>query len=126
MVVFVFEWHEFRPFEKGYKKVLGPLETEIMEIIWNNEIETAKGVFELLKKEKREIRRSTISIMMNRLCERRLIHKKIDKGRGGLKYVYTINITQREFEKEVVKKVVDALLDTFPTETLDYIKDLTD
>ncbi len=120
----MFEWHEYRPFEKGYIKVLGPLETEIMEIVWNHKVGTAREVYDVLKDEKKSIRRSTISIIMNRLCERGLINKRIEKGRGGLKYVYSVKISKKEFEKEVVSKIIESLIETFPQETATHMNKL--
>jgi len=120
----LFEWHEYRPFEPGYMKVLGPLETEIMDIIWERGTETARGVYETLHKGRKDIRRSTISIMMNRLFERGLVEKKIEKGRGGLKYVYSVKVSKDEFKREVVRNVMDSLHDTFEKELDTYIKDV--
>jgi predicted transcriptional regulator len=67
----MFRWHEFRPDENGIKKVLSPLESEIMQIMWKEETSMARDVYEIMKKEEKDTRRSTISIMMNRLHERR-------------------------------------------------------
>jgi len=118
----LFEWHEYRPGESSYTKVLGPLETEIMEILWDKGTETARGVYDSLNDGRRDLRRSTISIMMSRLCERGLIGKNIEKGRGGLKYVYNIRVTKEQFEREIVNKIMDSLQETFDKELRYYIQ----
>ncbi|RZN50457.1 CopY family transcriptional regulator [archaeon] len=120
----MFVWHEYRPFERGYRKILGPLETDIMEILWNEGTTTARGVYDILRDEKKNIRRSTISIMMNRLCERNLIEKNIEKGRGGLKYVYKVRVSRNDFEDEVVSKILTSLNDTFPGKVETHMRKL--
>ncbi|MBN1786271.1 MAG: BlaI/MecI/CopY family transcriptional regulator [Candidatus Methanofastidiosa archaeon] len=123
MVKPLFDWHEYRPSEPGYMKVLGPLETDIMEILWKSGTETARSVYDILREDRQDIRRSTISIMMNRLFERGLIEKKIEKGRGGLKYIYSVKVTREQFESEIVNKVMDSLKETFDKEFRSYIDD---
>jgi len=119
----LFEWHEYRPFEKGYMKVLGPLETEIMEILWEKGTMTARGVFDILQENKKDIRRSTISIMMNRLFERGLVDKSVEKGRGGLKYVYSVKVTRDRFERDIVHNVIESLKETFEKPFDSYMRE---
>lgn len=118
----MFEWHEFRPKASGYKKVLGPLEADIMEVMWVRHSSTAREVYDTLKKRDNSTRRSTISIMMNRLCDRGLLEKKIDKGRGGLRYVYTTRVKREDFDRKVVEKVMGGLMETFKETTFTYWK----
>lgn len=112
-----FEWHEYRPREKGYTTVLGPLETQIMGILWECGTATARDVYEQLKEENPSMRRSTVSIMMARLDDRNLVEKEVTSGKGGLKYVYTVTIGRDAFEEEVVKTVIASLSDAFPETT---------
>jgi predicted transcriptional regulator len=120
-----FEWHEYRPGEKGYTTVLGPLETQIMEILWDKGTTTAREVYELLREDNPAIRRSTISIMMARLDERNLVEKEVTSGKGGLKYVYTVTIDRGSFEEEVVRTVLESLSDAFPETTKRHITSFT-
>ncbi|MFQ6087476.1 MAG: BlaI/MecI/CopY family transcriptional regulator [Candidatus Methanofastidiosia archaeon] len=117
----MFEWSEFRPGADGLKKVFGPLEADIMDIMWEKKKGTAREVYDDLLKKEKEVRRSTISIMMNRLCDRGLLDKNIDKGRGGLRYIYTIKIGKQKFESRIVEEVISGLFDTFGSATSAYI-----
>lgn len=116
-----FEWHEYRPGETGYTTVLGPLETQIMDILWERTTATARDVYELLKIDNPSIRRSTVSIMMARLDERNLVEKEVTSGKGGLKYVYTVSIEREAFENEVVLTVLSSLFEAFPKTTDKHI-----
>jgi predicted transcriptional regulator len=118
----MFRWHEFKPDEEGIEKVLGPLESQIMQIMWNEEISVARDVFEIMRKNDKDIRRSTISIMMNRLCERGLLERRAETGKGGERFVYTVRITREEFAHAVVTRVMRGLLDSFEDTTVKYVR----
>ncbi len=115
------EPHEFKLTEEGIKAVLPPLEAEIMEEMWRRKVATAGQIYEVLRIRHPELRRSTVSILMNRLCERGLLRRSVDKGRGGMRYVYSITTTREEFEEKVVKSILDALMSNFREATYAYL-----
>ncbi|AEC51090.1 hypothetical protein PNA2_0172 [Pyrococcus sp. NA2] len=112
---------EFRLDKKGIKAVLPSLEAEIMEYMWEIKEGTAGEVYEYLKTKHPEIRRSTVSIIMNRLCEKGLLTRRMERGRGGIRYVYMITTTREEFERKIVEKIIDTLLANFREATYAYI-----
>lgn len=73
---------EFKLTEEGIKAVLPPLEAEIMEYMWRVKVATAGEVYDHLKQKHPDMRRSTASILMNRLCEKGLLSRSVDYGRG--------------------------------------------
>ncbi len=115
------EPHEFKLGERGIKAVLPPMEAEIMEYMWRVKVSTAGDVYEYMKKVHDEIRRSTVSILMNRLCERGLLSRSIERGKGGIRYVYSVTTSREEFEKRVVESILDALMNNFREATYAYI-----
>ncbi|EEB72916.1 BlaI/MecI/CopY family transcriptional regulator [Thermococcus sp. AM4] len=115
------EPHEFKLTEEGIKAVLPPLEAEIMEYMWKVKVATAGEVYEHMKKSHPEMRRSTVSILMNRLCEKGLLSRSVDYGRGGMRYVYSITTTREEFEEKVVQRILDALMSNFREATYAYL-----
>jgi predicted transcriptional regulator len=118
----MFRWHEFRPDEKGVEKVLSPLESEIMQIMWDEKISVARDIYEIMKKKEKKTRRSTISIMMNRLRERGLLERQPETGKGGERYVYTVRVSKEEFSHAVVDKVMRSLIETFEDATIRYVR----
>jgi predicted transcriptional regulator len=118
----MFRWHEFRPDEVGIEKVLGPLESAIMQIMWDEEISVARDVYEIMRKKDKNTRRSTISIMMNRLCERGLLERRGETGKGGERFIYSVRISREEFSQAVVSKVMQGLLESFEDTTIRYIR----
>ncbi|ASJ10452.1 CopY family transcriptional regulator [Thermococcus sp. P6] len=115
------EPQEFKLTEEGIKAVLPPLEAEIMEHMWEVRVATAGEVYRHMKEKHPDLRRSTVSILMNRLCERGLLRRSIERGRGGMRYVYSITSTREEFEKKVVESILDALMTNFKEATYAYL-----
>jgi predicted transcriptional regulator len=106
----------FKPAEGGLVKVLGPLETEIMQLVWRDKCTTVKKVHKALQEE-REIAYTTVMTTMTRLAEKGVLHRR----RDGLAYIYTPAITQRDFEAMMVRRVLDGLMDDYEEETVTYL-----
>lgn len=99
---------DFKPHKVGLKKVLGDLEADIMEIIWQKGSVSVRDVYETLRLE-REIAYTTVMTIMGRLADKELL-QKTSKGNA---YIYTPTLTRVEFAKRVVSEVIDGLLDEF-------------
>jgi predicted transcriptional regulator len=106
----------FSPTKDGLVKVLGPLETEIMEILWEDERSTVKKVHRRLS-QKREIAYTTVMTTMSRLAEKGVLNRH----REGLAYVYSPAISAEDFVQLVVRQVLDGLLDDYTDTAIDYM-----
>src|SRR5262245_19275209 len=113
----------FSPTKDGLVKVLGPLETEIMQIIWRDDRSTVKKVHRKLSQnrasENRDIAYTTVMTTMSRLAEKGVLNRH----REGLAYVYTPAIKEEEFVTMVVQQVLDGLLDDYSETAIDYMVD---
>lgn len=105
----------FSPTKDGLVKVLGPLETDIMQIIWQDERSTVKKVHRKLSQQ-RDIAYTTVMTTMSRLAEKGVLNRH----REGLAYVYTPAITEDDFVTMVVQQVLDGLLDDYSETAIDY------
>jgi len=108
----LFSWTEYKPYKQGVQTVLSPLESEVMGIMWREKRATVRTVHTRLK-SKRPINRSKVNAVMSSLRKRGLLASSVSKGRGGLKYVYKVKVSRKRFEREVVGKVVDSLLESY-------------
>jgi len=115
------EPREFKLNQKGIKAVLPSLEAEIMEYMWEVREATAGEVYDYLKKKYPELRRSTVSILMNRLCEKGLLKRRMERGRGGIRYIYSVTTTREEFERKIVEKIIESLIANFREATYAYL-----
>ncbi len=114
----------FRPDRSGIRKVLGDLEAEIMELIWErpgDQHTTVREIFEVLY-ERRRIAYTTVMNTMVRLAKKRLLRvEKQDKA-----YVYLPNYTEQEFISQVVDRILKDLIFNFSGATLESLRALPD
>ena len=106
----------FSPTKDGLVKVLGPLETEIMRILWQDERSTVKKVHRRLSQE-REIAYTTVMTTMSRLAEKGVLNRH----REGLAYVYSPAISEEDFVQLLVRQVLDGLLDDYSDTAIEYM-----
>ena len=108
----------FSPAKDGLVKVLGPLETEITQTLWQEERSTVKKVHRKLSSQ-REIAYTTVMTTMSRLAEKGVL----TRHREGLAYVYTPAISEEDFMTMVVHQVIDGLLDDYSDTVIEYMID---
>lgn len=101
--------------EKGFRKVLGPLEAEIMELTWGSGNMTVNEVHLALSK-KREIAYTTVMTVMDRLYKKDLL--KRTKKRAS--YVYQPVLTRDKFQESLMEKVVKFFLADFEEPAVSY------
>jgi Predicted transcriptional regulator len=99
---------------KAIDAFLGPLESNIMTAIWDSKKTplTVREVYQDLKKTK-TIAYTTVMSTMDRLHEKHLLDRKIEKGKGGLYYVYWPALEKQVFQKSAVREVLSSLLSNF-------------
>jgi len=99
---------------KALEAFLGPLEYNIMEAIWGSKKTpiTVREIYAALNKTKK-IAYTTVMSTMDRLFEKSLLDRKIEKGRGGLYYVYWPKLEKRNFQKSAVREVLASLIGNF-------------
>jgi predicted transcriptional regulator len=114
----------FRPDRPGIRKVLGDLEADIMEVIWErptNEGTTVREVFEALY-ERRRIAYTTVMNTMARLARKRLLAVE----RDDQAYVYRPTFSKDEFVSRFVERILESLLVSFTGPTLEGLNALGD
>lgn len=108
----------FSPAKDGLVKVLGPLETEIMQVIWHDECSTVKKVHRALSQQ-RDIAYTTVMTTMSRLAEKGVLNRQ----RDGLAYIYTPTLSEADFVTLVVQQVLDSLLTDYSDTAVEYMVD---
>ena len=114
----------FRPNRPGIRKVLGDLEAEIMELVWQrpgDQRTTVREIFEVLY-ERRRVAYTTVMNTMVRLAKKRLLRvEKQDKA-----YVYLPNYTEQEFISQFVDRILKDLIFSFSGATMESLRALPD
>jgi len=98
----------FDPQKKGLKKILGELESEIMEIIWCRGQVTVRDVFSVLSR-KREIAYTTVKTVMERLSAKKLLNQLKQSNA----FVYTPRLSRESFTRSTIKEILAGLLEDF-------------
>lgn len=115
----------FRPDREGVRKVLGDLEADVMEYIWDNVTSTrqwltVRDVFEDFRVH-RVIAYTTVMSTMARLGRKHLLRtRKVDGA-----YVYTPSLSKEEFINNFVSRILENLLVSFSHSTEDYLNRVT-
>jgi predicted transcriptional regulator len=95
----------FRPANRGIKQVLGKLEAEVMQILWQQPGQAVSEVEAQLRR-KREIARTTVMTTLDRM------HNKgyLTREKQGKAFVYSPRYSRVDFEREMAQEVLGALL----------------
>lgn len=99
-------------------EVLGPLESEIMDVVWNLDEVTVRDVHGSLS-ERREIAYTTVMTTLGRLADKGFLRRIQDQPA----HRYTAVVTREQYAKTTVKSVVDWLVDHFPDPAVAYFVD---
>jgi len=107
---------DFKPGQNGLNKMLGSLESEVMDIIWRKGCEVCvRDIFEELA-SRREIAYTTVMTIMVRLSEKKILRKRKE---GNVSF-YEPALSRDEFTVSVVGSVVDSLLEDFAEVTMSH------
>jgi len=101
--------------------VLGPLESEVMEVVWARGDATVRDVHETLA-VRRDIAYTTVMTTMGRLATKGLLIRDA----SGLAHHYRAGLTREEYAYSTVHSVVDWLVNSFPEPAISYFLDVVD
>ncbi|MCI0412285.1 BlaI/MecI/CopY family transcriptional regulator [bacterium] len=111
----------FDPNKRGLEKILGELETKVMEIAWAKGNTTVRQVYERLQEE-RDLAYTTVMTVMSRLAEKGLLQRI----REGSAFVYRPTSSRDEFTRSTVKKILGELLRDFASPAIAQFVDSVD
>ncbi|HSE97004.1 MAG TPA: BlaI/MecI/CopY family transcriptional regulator [Blastocatellia bacterium] len=103
--VFKIAMRGFRPSGRGVKQVLGKLEAEVMNLLWQQPNQTVLEVEERLRR-KREIAHTTVLTTLDRMYQKGYLLRE----KQGKAFVYTPRYTREEFERGMAQEVLGALI----------------
>jgi predicted transcriptional regulator len=98
--------------------VLGPLESDIMEVVWDRGEVTVRAVHQSLESH-RSIAYTTVMTTLGRLADKGLVRRIEDQPA----HRYSALISRDEYARSTVKSVVDWLVTRFPDPAVTYFLD---
>lgn len=99
--------------------VLGPLESEVMEAVWDRGDTTVRDVHASLA-GRRNIAYTTVMTTMGRLATKGLLKRDT----SGLAHRYRAALSRDEYARSTVHSVVDWLVHSFPEPAISYFVDV--
>ncbi len=106
----------------NFESLLSPLEADVLGIIWPDKSMKVREIYSILKKD-RKVALSSVAVILDRLHEKSVVDRKIETGRGGVRYIYFPLQNKKEFEKTVIEKTVDSLIDKFGSTAVSYFNE---
>jgi BlaI family transcriptional regulator, penicillinase repressor len=85
-------------------KGLGPLEMEVLDVIWQMEKATSREIFEKMRERKR-LGQSTVLTVLRRLSDRGILNR----DGGGEVYVYSATVGRDELGCRMIDDVIDRI-----------------
>ncbi len=99
-------------------EVLGPLEAEVMEVVWDCGEVTVRDVHKALRIN-RKIAYTTVMTTLGRLTDKGLLQRV----EGQPAHHYSPLVSREQYAKSTVKSVVDWLVSHFPDPAMAYFVD---
>ena len=99
-------------------EVLGPLEAEIMDVVWDTGEVTVRDVHRLLESS-RPLAYTTVMTTLGRLADKGLVKRMDDQPA----HRYTALVSRDQYARSTVKSVVDWLVNHFPDPAVAYFVD---
>ncbi|WMW25705.1 BlaI/MecI/CopY family transcriptional regulator [Methanolobus sediminis] len=93
---------------EGLTKFFSPIESQIMQVLWENEELTTPEIT-----EKTDIPLSSVAGTLDRLVKAGFATRKLDKGEAKVRYLYSAADSMDNTANTITKKVLDSLVDTF-------------
>ena len=97
---------------------LGPLEQEVMGSMWKEKNASVSDVHRCLQK-KRKIAYTTVMTIMTRLTEKGFLIRRME----GKAYLYSPKKTKEQTAKNVVKRIINSLVDQYGKEAVSAFTD---
>jgi predicted transcriptional regulator len=98
----------FRPFGKGFRTVLGDLESDVMDVVWARREVSVRDVQRRLE-ARRPIAYTTVMTTLARLARKGLLNRRMVDGA----YLYAPAVSRDQLAATVTASVIDGLLDGF-------------
>ncbi len=93
-----------KPIGATLAKGLGPLEMEVLDVIWGMGQATSREIFEKMRERKR-LGQSTVLTVLRRLSDRGILHR----DSGGDVYVYSPVMERKELGGRMIDDVVNRI-----------------
>jgi len=108
--------------KEGVEALVGSLESDIMNYLWKKKDGcTCREMHDALGR-KHDIATTTITVTCDRMHAKGLLERKVERGKGGLKYIYAPKLSKEQIVSKLSKKFVNYLRNSFGESSVAYLK----
>lgn len=112
----------FNKNESGLNRFFGPLESKVMDILWNGDEMSIKEVQQTLDQEK-PVNFNTVMTVMNRLVEKNILQKRTAGRSSMFKPIQSRDEFLNMQSKEMTNELMDEFGDVVVSHMLDALED---
>jgi DNA-binding MarR family transcriptional regulator len=102
----------------GLIKFFSPNETRILELLWENKKMTSPEIKQLCE----DLSLPCVVGTLDRLIKSGFVNRTIDENSKRIRYFYTPVGNRQKVGAKICEKIIDCLVDTFGTSTIDSIE----
>ncbi len=104
-----------------FDSLLSPLESSVLKVLWPGKKLRVK---EIHTKLKNKVALSSVAVICDRLHDKGLLKRNIETSeKDCVRYVYFPSQNKTNFEKSVIDKAVNNLIDAFGSTAVAYFND---
>lgn len=111
-----------RVFEGDVIQSLSPLESFVMQVLKPDKQYSSQKIYELVKKKKK-VSRNSIPVILDRLYTKGLLKRETETVRGGIRFIYQVQLNKEKFERRIVENTVNALIKRFGEKAVVYFNE---
>ena len=116
------------PEKTGLEKVLRNYQIEALRMVWDDDPKgvTSRDVYQRVNKQLegvRTISRASIINFLNAMCDEGVLTYVEETCKGGTRRKYFTGLNEGEFKKHIGKSVLESLLNDFPDQTIEAVKE---
>jgi len=116
------------PGKTGFEKVLRDYQIEALRMVWDDDPKgvNSREVHQHVNKQlegARTISRASIINFLNAMCDEGVLAYVEETCKGGTRRKYFTGMDEGEFKKHIAKSVLESLLNDFPDQTLEAVKE---
>lgn len=102
------------------RSALSPSEKTLLNAIGEEEI-SVRNLHARVRKNRMAL--TSVAVSLDRLYKKGIVNRRIEHGRGGLRYIYRLRQDKEKFERSLVVTTVDKLLEKFGPVALSYFQE---
>lgn len=96
----------------GLGVVVNDFEAEMLQYLWRKGACTVKDIYNDVGKKK-GVALTTIGVTLDRMHSKGLTAREVERARGGLRYIYSANMSKKELGESIADSVVEKLVSAF-------------